>query len=90
MGSKAPQSPPPEYKVGDIVIAAVDIIDDADEYFPRRTLAKKGDQLFIRKIDQIYPIHVSHQNTGPHFGVSLGEITKPPRPTSPPPPRIKK
>jgi hypothetical protein len=89
MGSKAPQPPPPEYQVGDIVIAAVDILSLGSGVFPREVIAAKGDYLRIWKVGGIWPMSVSHVQQSRHqaFSVEPGEITKPPRPTSPPPPR---
>lgn len=91
MGSKAPQPPPPEYQVGDIVIAAVDIHKRRDDY-SLELIAAKGSRLRIVTVSETYGTYKVFKETGfawKTFPVFPDEITKPPRPTSPPPPRAK-
>lgn len=86
MGVKAPQPPPPKYQVGDIVIAAVDILNGSIQL-----VAKAGDRLKLKVVGskQVLFCHENAAAGSAWYGALLSEITKPPRPTSPPPPRAK-
>ena len=65
-----------QFFIGQRVVAARDIWQEATEDLPFSRYAKRGDVLVVRKFGTHFPVYVSHENrTDNSFGVREDEIT---------------